>query len=62
MARLSESDSAGAAFVLWTANQLWPNSALATLWNGIALALRVVAGYEVELLVERFPGMFIGLS
>ena len=31
-----------AAFVLWAANQLWPNSALATLWNDIAIALFVL--------------------
>src|SRR5690348_7236885 len=31
-----------AAFVLWAANQLWPKSALATLWNDIAIALFVL--------------------
>jgi hypothetical protein len=31
-----------AAFVFWAANQLWPNSTVATLWNDIAIALFVL--------------------
>jgi hypothetical protein len=31
-----------AAFVAWAANQYWPEHALATLWNDIAIALFVI--------------------
>ena len=31
-----------AAFGFWSANQLWPESRLATLWNDIAIALFVL--------------------
>jgi hypothetical protein len=31
-----------AAFVAWAVNQYWPEHALATLWNDIAIALFVV--------------------
>jgi hypothetical protein len=41
-----------AAFVFWAANQLWPNSALATLWNDIAIALFVL---DVFLVVVGWP-------
>ena len=41
-----------AAFVLWAANQLWPNSALATLWNDIAIALFVL---DVFLVIVGWP-------
>ena len=41
-----------AAFVLWAANQLWPKSALATLWNDIAIALFVL---DVFLVIVGWP-------
>jgi hypothetical protein len=41
-----------AAFVLWAANQLWPTSALATLWNDIAIALFVL---DVFLVIVGWP-------
>ena len=41
-----------AAFFLWAANQLWPNSALATLWNDIAIALFVL---DVFLVIVGWP-------
>jgi len=41
-----------AAFVLWAANQLWPNSRLATLWNDIAIALFVL---DVFLVIVGWP-------
>lgn len=41
-----------AAFALWAANQLWPNSALATLWNDIAIALFVL---DVFLVIVGWP-------
>ena len=41
-----------AAFVFWAANQLWPNSALATLWNDIAIALFVL---DVFLVIVGWP-------
>lgn len=40
------------AFVLWAANQLWANSALATLWNDIAIALFVL---DVFLVIAGWP-------
>jgi hypothetical protein len=41
-----------AAFAFWAANQLWPNSALATLWNDIAIALFVL---DVFLVIVGWP-------
>jgi hypothetical protein len=41
-----------AAFVLWAANQLWPNSKLATPWNDIAIALFVL---DVFLVIVGWP-------
>jgi hypothetical protein len=43
-----------AAFAVWAANsnQLWPNSALATLWNDIAIALFV---FDVFLVIVGWP-------
>jgi hypothetical protein len=41
-----------AAFALWAANQLWPNSALATLWNDIAIALFIL---DVFLVIVGWP-------
>jgi hypothetical protein len=41
-----------AAFILWAANQMWPNSALATLWNDIAIALFVL---DVFLVIVGWP-------
>ena len=40
------------AFALWAANQLWPSSALATLWNDIAIALFVL---DVFLVIVGWP-------
>jgi hypothetical protein len=40
------------AFILWAANQLRPNSALATLWNDIAIALFVL---DVFLVIIGWP-------
>jgi hypothetical protein len=31
-----------AAFLAWAANQLWPQHALATVWNDVAIALFVI--------------------
>lgn len=41
-----------AAFALWAANQLWPNSEHATLWNDIAIALFVL---DVFLVIVGWP-------
>jgi hypothetical protein len=41
-----------AAFAFWAANQLWPHSALATLWNDIAIALFVL---DVFLVIVGWP-------
>jgi hypothetical protein len=41
-----------AAFIFWAANQLWPSSALATLWNDIAIALFVL---DVFLVIVGWP-------
>jgi hypothetical protein len=41
-----------AAFALWAANQLWPNSAFATLWNDIAVALFVL---DIFLVIVGWP-------
>lgn len=41
-----------AAFIFWGANQLWPNSALATLWNDLAIALFVL---DVFLVIIGWP-------
>ena len=41
-----------AAFVLWAANQLWPDSALATFWNDMAIALFVL---DVFLVIVGWP-------
>src|SRR5215472_8916930 len=41
-----------AAFAFWAANQLWPNSDLATLWNDIAIALFVL---DVFLVIVGWP-------
>jgi hypothetical protein len=41
-----------AAFAFWAANQLWPNSPLATLWNDIAIALFVL---DVLLAIVGWP-------
>jgi|SRR5579871_819582 len=40
------------AFVFWAVNQLWPNSALATLWNDIAIALFVL---DIFLVMVGWP-------
>jgi hypothetical protein len=41
-----------AAFIFWAANQLWPDSSLATLWNDIAIALFVL---DVFLVIVGWP-------
>jgi hypothetical protein len=41
-----------AAFAFWAANQLWPDSVFATLWNDIAIALFVL---DVFLVIVRWP-------
>jgi hypothetical protein len=41
-----------AAFALWAANQLRPNSSLATLWNDLAIALFVL---DVFLVIVGWP-------
>ena len=41
------------AFLFWAANQLWPNSPQATLFNDIAIALFVV---DVFLVMAGWPG------
>jgi hypothetical protein len=41
-----------AAFIFWAANQLWPNSLLATLWNDIAIALFVL---DVFMVIVGWP-------
>jgi hypothetical protein len=41
-----------AAFLFWAANQLWPDSALAILWNDIAIALFVL---DVFLVMIGWP-------
>jgi hypothetical protein len=41
-----------AAFVFWAANQLWPNSDLATLWNDLAIALFVL---DIFLVIVGWP-------
>lgn len=41
-----------AAFLFWAANQLWPNSAAATLLNDIAIALFVL---DVFLVMAGWP-------
>jgi len=43
----------GAAFLLWAANQFWPNASSATLWNDLAIALFV---FDVFLVVAGWPG------
>ena len=40
------------AFLFWAANQLWPNSPLATLWNDIAIGLFVL---DVFLVMVGWP-------
>lgn len=42
-----------AAFLFWSANQLWPNSPRATLFNDIAIALFVL---DVFLVIVGWPG------
>ena len=42
-----------AAFLLWAANQFWPKSSSATLWNDLAIALFV---FDVFLVVVGWPG------
>jgi hypothetical protein len=41
-----------AAFAFWAANQLWPSSDLATLWNDIAITLFVL---DVFLVIVAWP-------
>jgi hypothetical protein len=41
-----------AAFLFWSANQLWPDSAYALLWNDIAIALFV---FDVFLVIIGWP-------
>lgn len=41
-----------AAFAFWAANQLWPNSDFATLWNDLAIALFVL---DVFLVIVGWP-------
>jgi len=41
-----------AAFLFWAANQLWPDSTLATAWNDIAIALFVL---DVFLVMIGWP-------
>jgi hypothetical protein len=41
-----------AAFLLWAANQFWPQAPSATLWNDLAIALFVV---DVFLVVAGWP-------
>lgn len=43
-----------AAFLLWAANQLWPNLARATLFNDLAIALFVL---DVFLVMAGWPGV-----
>lgn len=40
------------AFIFWAANQLWPDSSRATLWNDIAIALFVL---DVFLVIIGWP-------
>jgi hypothetical protein len=40
------------AFIFWAANQMWPNSGRATLWNDIAIALFV---FDVFLVMAGWP-------
>jgi hypothetical protein len=42
-----------AAFLLWAANQFWPEAATATLFNDLAIALFV---FDVFLVVAGWPG------
>ena len=42
----------GAAFLLWAANQFWPQAPTATLWNDLAIALFVL---DVFLVVAGWP-------
>jgi hypothetical protein len=55
-----------AAFTFWAANQLWPNSALATLWNDIAIALfvldvfLVIVGWPIASSDESFAETVVG--
>jgi hypothetical protein len=42
-----------AAFLFWSANQFWPNSPRATLFNDIAIALFVL---DVFLVIVGWPG------
>src|SRR5215472_9427150 len=42
-----------AAFLLWAANQFWPQASSATLWNDLAIALFVI---DVFLVVAGWPG------
>jgi hypothetical protein len=49
---LTKANLLAAAFILWAANQLWPNSAFATLWNDIAIALFVL---DVFLVIVGWP-------
>ena len=42
-----------AAFIFWAANQFWPNSPRATLFNDIAIALFVL---DVFLVIVGWPG------
>jgi hypothetical protein len=48
-----------AAFVFWAANQFWPNSPRATLFNDIAIALFVL---DVFLVIVRWPAESPGSS
>jgi hypothetical protein len=56
-----------AAFLFWSANQLWPNLRQATLFNDIAIALfvldvfLVIAGWPATSPDESFAETFAGL-
>lgn len=46
-----------AAFFLWAANQFWPNSQWATLFNDLAIALFVL---DIFLVIVGWPGASTG--
>jgi hypothetical protein len=51
-AELLKATVLAAAFLLWAANQFWPQAPSATLWNDLAIALFVV---DVFLVVAGWP-------